>query len=252
MNLFYFDQGNLKQMFASGYNTISLSGDEAAHLRVLRLKPGEGILITDGLGNVAKAGVIDITNKSNTLQLTEVKSFGRGKYPIHIVVAPPKNIARFEWFLEKATEMGIDEITPIYSEHSERVNLRIDRLNKVIISAMKQSLKTFIPKLNDPIGFYDYINHVSENDNCFIAWLDKVKDQPHLKSVCRVNASATILIGPEGDFSEKEVQAAKDKGFMAVSLGSSRLRTETAALAACFIVNVINEPETSGYPISIE
>jgi len=252
MHLFYDDQTDLSVAFNSGNNLLSLSGDEAAHLKVLRMKPGDQIWLTDGLGHLSKAEIDEIGTRSNIIRLTDVRSFDRPAYYIHIAVAPPKNIARFEWFLEKATECGIDEITPLYCEHSERAVLRVDRLNKVIVSAMKQSLKTYIPKLNEPESLTKFLNRNTHVDNAFIAWLDRDHEQHHLKAVCKLNLPVTVLIGPEGDFSSAEVELAKDKGYAPVSLGRSRLRTETAALAACFIANMMNEPDKSGYPISIE
>lgn len=252
MHLFYYGESDLKTAFNSGNRLVSLVDEEAAHLKVMRLRQGESVLLTDGVGHFAKASLEESGPKRGVLSINEVISIPRLNHYVHIAVAPTKNIARFEWFLEKATEMGIDEITPFYSEHSERVNLRADRLNKVIISAMKQSLKAYMPKLNEADSLTNFLNKRSVNDNAFIAWLDKSNEQKHLKTVCKPDAPATVLIGPEGDFSSQEVNLAKEKGFVPVSLGRSRLRTETAALAACFIVNLINEPDQSGYPLTFE
>lgn len=252
MHLFYYGESDLKTAYVSGNNLVSLNDEEAAHLKVMRLRQGESVLLTDGVGNFAKASLEESGPKRGVLSIYDVISVPHADHYIHIAVAPTKNIARFEWFLEKATEMGIDEITPFYSEHSERVNLRTDRLNKVIISAMKQSLKAYMPKLNEAVSLRNFLNRNTVNDNAFIAWLDRNNEQRHLKTVCKLNKPATVLIGPEGDFSEEEVNLAKEKGFIPVSLGSSRLRTETAALAACFIVNLVNEPEKSGYPLSFD
>lgn len=243
MHLFYIES-DIQALLRDGRRDISLPGDEAAHLKVLRLRPGEEIQLTDGLGHFGIGKVIESSGKSNLITLMEVTSAQPRPWYVHIAVAPTKNLARFEWFLEKATEIGIDEITPFFSEHSERVNLRIDRLNKVAISAMKQSLKAFMPRINEPVSLSKFLNESSfQQDNCFIAWLDKENTLPHLKSVCKIGQPATVLIGPEGDFSRLEVETAKQKGFIPVSLGRSRLRTETAALTACFIVNLLNEPD---------
>ncbi len=247
MHLFYIDT-DLKAFIQNGRKEISLSGDEASHLKVLRLRPGEVVSLTDGLGNICRGKIIDNTAKSNLIFLNDLKTVSHPARYVHIAVAPTKNIARFEWFLEKATEIGIDEITPFYSEHSERVKLRTDRLNKVLISAMKQSYKAFMPRINEPVELSSFLkNTPADENNRFICWLDKVNTLPHLKSVCKLNKPATVLIGPEGDFSPDEVELAKQKGYLPVSLGSSRLRTETAALAACFIVNLLNEPDESVY-----
>lgn len=247
MYLFYIES-DIQSLFRNGRQDISLPGEEAAHLKVLRLRPGEKIVLTDGLGNFGIGEVIDNSQKSNLISLKEVRTVNHPSWHVHIAVAPTKNIARFEWFLEKATEIGIDEITPFYSEHSERVNLRTDRLNKVIISAMKQSIKAYMPKLNDPLPLNKFLDNASAHPgNCFLAWLDRQNTLPHLKSVCNISEPATVLIGPEGDFSPAEVILAKQRGFIPVSLGSARLRTETAALSACFIVNLLNEPNQIGY-----
>jgi 16S rRNA (uracil1498-N3)-methyltransferase len=252
MHLFYYGESNLSLAFNSGNALVSLSGDEAAHLKVLRPRRGESILLTDGMGNLCRADVEESSPKHNLLRLTDIRSFQKPPHRIHIAVAPPKNIARFEWFLEKATEAGIDEITPFFSENSERSAIRPDRLNKVVISAMKQSLKTFIPKINESTAFKSLLSQYSDAENSFIAWLDRNNEQKHLKTVCRQGKPATVLIGPEGDFSPSEVASARERGFTPVSLGSSRLRTETAALAACFIVNIINEPDVLAYPFSTD
>lgn len=252
MHLFYYGESNLQNAYSSGNRLVSLGDEEAGHLKVMRLRQGEIVLLTDGLGNIAKASLEESGPKRSVLSIMEVSGVPHAKHSVHIAVAPTKNVARFEWFLEKATEMGIDEITPFFSEHSERVNLRTERLNKVIISAMKQSLKAYMPKLNEAVSLKNFLNDYRVNDNAFIAWLDRNNEQKHLKTVCKLNMPSTVLIGPEGDFTEEEVDLAKEKGFIPVSLGRSRLRTETAALAACFIVNLINEPEKSGYPLSFD
>lgn len=252
MHLFYYGVSNLQISFNSGDRDISLSGDDATHLKVLRMRQGDTIYVTDGTGNICKADIQENSPKFNSIRLLDLRTYERPRHSIHIMIAPPKNVARFEWFLEKATEAGIDEITPFFSEHSERAVLRSDRLNKVLVSAMKQSLKPFLPKLNEPVSFKSIMNSKNQVSNGFIAWLDRQNEQQHLKAVCGLHQPTTILIGPEGDFSQEEVDAAKLKGFVPVSLGSSRLRTETAALAACFIVNILNEPDVTGYPLSLE
>lgn len=252
MHLFYYGESDLKNAFQGGNKHITLSGDDATHLKVLRKRQGEIIYVTDGEGNICKAEVMENSPKFNSIELKDLNTFNRPDHSIHIAIAPPKNIARFEWFLEKATEAGIDEITPFFSEHSERAVLRNDRLNKVLISAMKQSLKPFLPVLNEPVSFKTLMNNFNNMQNAYIAWLDKDASQPHLKTVCKIHQPATILIGPEGDFSRQEVDLAKSRGFIPVSLGSSRLRTETAALAACFIVNILNEPDVTEYPLSLD
>jgi 16S rRNA (uracil1498-N3)-methyltransferase len=152
-------------------------------------------------------------------------------------VAPTKNIDRFEWFLEKATEIGIDEITPVICERSERKDVKIDRLNKIITSAIKQSLKAYHPRLNEPVAFKSFIKDAGGEK--FIAHCMDGQKNSLSDSISR-NSSYSILIGPEGDFSPKEIDSALSQGFRPISLGTSRLRTETAALEACFEINFLN------------
>lgn len=164
--------------------------------------------------------------------------YGKRPFRLHLAVAPTKNIARFEWFLEKATEIGVDEITPLICEHSERVQIRIDRLQKIILSAAKQSLKTYLPILNEPMKF-DAFTRSNLPASRFVAYVEE--HQPiHLKTAYQ-NGDCTVLIGPEGDFSKIEMDKAFQQGFKPVSLGTSRLRTETAAIVACHIINIVNE-----------
>ncbi len=213
---------------------------ESKHcIKVLRLKTGDAIHLTDGMGNLYETRIIDDNIKKCTLEIIRVqKEVGKRNYKIHIAVAPTKNISRFEWFLEKATEIGIDEITPVICEHSERKVIKTERLNKVITSAMKQSLKTYHPELNKAIKYKDFIKNDFKG-NKFIAYCtDEYRDT--LKDIYQKGTNALILIGPEGDFSEEEVKKAINIGYTPVSLGESRLRTETAALVACFTVNLMN------------
>jgi 16S rRNA (uracil1498-N3)-methyltransferase len=158
---------------------------------------------------------------------------------LHLAVAPTKMNERYEWFLEKATEIGIHEITPIICDHSERKVIKADRFEKIIESAMKQSLHYYLPKLNEAMTFKDFILKEQIGQK-FIAHCEET-DKNSLKQVLLPNANCTVLIGPEGDFSVKEIQLALDSNYIPVSLGSTRLRTETAAIVACHTVVFINE-----------
>lgn len=222
-------------------NEILLDETESKHaIRVLRLKPGDKVQVVDGKGGFYTAEITEPHPKKCRLSVLEVKKeFEKRNFWLHIAIAPTKNNDRFEWFLEKATELGIDEITPLLCDHSERKSIKPDRLEKVLISAMKQSLKAWLPKLNQLVPFNEF---VQKNDarqkfiaHCFNG------PKPHLKNKIEKGTSVTILIGPEGDFSPEEAELAIKNGFQAVSLGSSRLRTETAGVAACHIVNLNNE-----------
>ena len=219
---------------------INLGSEESFHcIKVLRMRTGETLHLTDGTGNLYVGQILAQDIKSCPVMLTSVTpDYGKRPFRLHLAVAPTKNIARFEWFLEKATEIGVDEITPLICEHSERVQIRIDRLQKIIVSAAKQSLKTYLPVLHEPVKFDDFIklNHTASR---FVAYVEE--QQPlHLKTIYQ-DGDCTILIGPEGDFSKKEMESALQQGFKPISLGPSRLRTETAAIVACHIINIANE-----------
>ena len=155
----------------------------------------------------------------------------RNSARLHIAIAPTKNIERFEWFLEKATEIGIDEVTPLWCEHSERTVVKVPRLEKVMVSAMKQSLKSWLPKLNKPVEFSEFIINNNHGQK-FIAYCETGNEQ-HIKNLVEQGQDQLVLIGPEGDFSPDEVRDAMQHGFIPVSLGNSRLRTETAGVVAC-------------------
>jgi 16S rRNA (uracil1498-N3)-methyltransferase len=161
------------------------------------------------------------------------------KFRLHLAVAPTKMNERYEWFLEKATEIGIQEITPIICEHSERKVIKTDRFQKILESAMKQSLHYYLPKLNEPIAFKDFIK-TEKSGQLFIAHCEET-NKKLLKNELKTNEEVTILIGPEGDFSVKEIQLALAHNFIPVSLGNTRLRTETAAIVACHSVVFKNE-----------
>ena len=203
------------------------------------MRIGETLHLTDGNGNLYEGQILAQDIKSCPVMITSMTpDYGKRPFRLHMAVAPTKNIARFEWFLEKATEIGIDEITPLFCEHSERVQIRIDRLQKIIVAAAKQSIKTYLPVLHEPTKFSDFIrlNHPSSR---FVAYVEEHQTL-HLKTAYQ-GGDCTVLIGPEGDFSRKELDASFQNGFTSVSLGPSRLRTETAAIVACHIINIANE-----------
>lgn len=233
MNLFYTPD-------ISG-ETYSLNEAESRHCqKVLRLQQGDVIHLTNGRGTLFEARITDTRSRLITVSITgKVENFGRRDYHLHLAVAPTKNIDRFEWFLEKATEIGVDEITPLICEHSERKHLRIDRLEKVVTAAMKQSLKAYHPMLNNVADFARFVS-LQREGQLFIAHLDE-HDPLHLQKVYNKGADVTVLIGPEGDFSESELSMAERHSFQRVSLGDSRLRTETAAVVACHTIRLINQ-----------
>ncbi|MBB2145988.1 16S rRNA (uracil(1498)-N(3))-methyltransferase [Pedobacter sp. LMG 31464] len=221
-------------------NQYTLNEEESRHCsKVLRLTIGDIIQLIDGKGGLYEAEISAISKKNVQLKITNKQSeFGKRNHYLHIAIAPTKNIDRLEWFLEKATEIGIDEITPIICDRSERKIVKEERLEKVITSAVKQSLTAYHPKLNPTISFAELMKQNSNGEK-FIAHCIE-GEKPFINQLTKSHQSYLILIGPEGDFSPTEVEIALQNGYKAVTLGNTRLRTETAALAACFEVNYIN------------
>ena len=213
---------------------------ESKHcIRVLRKKPGDEIKITNGRGDLLTGRITNISSKKCNYELINKIHYPKTTAPLHIGIAPTKNNDRFEWFLEKVTEIGVDEITPIICQNSERKVIKIDRLNKILVAAMKQSLKAHLPKLNKAVSWKEFIKQKFNTDR-FIAHCGQGRKTP-LKQWLKPQQDVMILIGPEGDFSDTEVREAMGSGFVPVSLGKSRLRTETAAVAACHTISLINE-----------
>lgn len=214
---------------------------ESKHIvRVLRKKEGDKILITNGLGQLFTSEVLLADDKKCSVKIVNLETQKNHRiYYLHIAIAPTKLNDRFEWFLEKATEIGIDEITPIICEHSERKAIKMERLEKIILSAAKQSLKFHFPKLNEPIPFNAFMK-TNFSGQLFIAHCEET-NKKSLKLELKPNLKTTILIGPEGDFSTKEIQQSLDNNFIPVSLGNSRLRTETAGIVAVHSVAFVNE-----------
>ena len=221
--------------------TYQLSEEESKHCaRVLRLKNGDKVNLVDGIGGFYEAEIIEDHPKRTKLSIVQRKAeFGKVAHHLHIAVAPTKNIDRIEWFLEKATEIGIQEITPLICDHSERKDVKIERLEKIMVSAMKQSLKAYLPTLNPPKSFKDFMLEQSASEWKYIAHCIPTQRKAISQGFTK-QQRYLILIGPEGDFSHKEVQIALENGFVPITLGESRLRTETAALQACFEINYLN------------
>lgn len=214
-------------------DTCYLDEVESRHcVKVLRLKQGDTISLTDGKGFFYTAGIKHANAKKCQLTIIQKEEEqNKRNYYLHIAIAPTKNIDRFEWFLEKATEIGIDEITPIITKNSERKQVKPERLEKIIVSAMKQSLKATKPVLNPIASFNDFINADISTPK-YIAHCYQEKKIELFHSIPK-KEKYLILIGPEGDFSLSEVEAALAQGYQPVSMGNSRLRTETAGIVAC-------------------
>lgn len=221
-------------------STYFLTEEESKHcVRVLRLQTGDEVQLIDGRGNFYTAAIADAHPKRTQLRIVSIESdFHKRNHYLHIAIAPTKNIERLEWFLEKATEIGIDEISLIICQRSERKEAKVDRLNKIITSAIKQSIKAWHPVLNEPVPLSKVISAPFDGQK-FIAHCES-GDKFTLKDELKPFGKYLILIGPEGDFTPKEISEALNNDFKAITLGESRLRTETAALEACFEVNFLN------------
>ena len=221
--------------------------EESRHIvKVLRKKEGDRLQITNGQGFFFTAEISQADIKHCVSTIVTIEEAPKPAYHLHLAVAPTKMNDRYEWFLEKATEIGISEITPIICEHSERKVIKQERYEKVLQSAMKQSLQAYLPKLNPAISFSEFMQQDFEGQK-FIAHclsaeqVDKETDRKSLGDTLVKGENTIILIGPEGDFSVKEIETALQQNFIPVTLGDTRLRTETAAIVACHTVVLANE-----------
>lgn len=195
-------------------------------------------MVTDGQGFFYDSVIDDASITRCTFSVREKIQEPKRDYFIHIAISPTKNTERIDWFIEKAVEMGIDRITFLDCKNTERPFLKKERLEKIAVSAMKQSVKASIPAIENLLKF-SHVVHDAQETQRFIAYVDRTNPN-HLKNIAEKHGSYLVLIGPEGDFAPAELSSALEKGFKKVSLGASRLRTETAGLAACHILNLIN------------
>lgn len=235
MQLFYAPEISLPR--------YTLPEEESKHcVRVLRMTVGDELHLTDGKGNMYRCKVVSDNVKRCEVEVVETwPEYERMSYGLTMCVAPTKNIDRFEWFLEKATEIGISEVYPLECDHSERRQIKLEREEKVITAAVKQSLKAYHPVLHDLTSVRDIIAMDFEGEK-YIAHCDSsFGERPYLGNLVKKGANTLILIGPEGDFSKEEINFALQNGFNAISLGRERLRTETAAVVATTVVATINK-----------
>ncbi len=214
----------------------ALNSTESHHCaKVLRMQVGDEISFIDGKGTLGKGILQEVNAARCEIKIIEKQeNFEKRPYYLHIAIAPTKSIDRFEWFLEKSVEIGIDRITPLICEHSERRKIRLDRMERIILSAAKQSIKASLPHIDSPVPYADFLSSEITERNKFIAHCRKSRSELLLKSA-QPASRILLLIGPEGDFSEKEIELAAGKGFKEISLGNSRLRTETAGVVAAQI-----------------
>lgn len=234
MNIFYCPTAVLNEY-------CELEESESRHVAtVLRKREGEELLVFNGKGQLFDSRIKSIGKREITVQIVRLlESEGQQLPGLHIAIAPPKNMERLEWFAEKVTEIGVSEITLLACKHSERKEVRTDRLEKIILGACKQSIKLTIPPVRGMMKFDDFIAEAHGENNKYIAYCDD-KAQ-HLKELYKGGNPALVLIGPEGDFTKEEVLKARDHGFVTVSLGKSRLRLETAGIFAASIFNLANQ-----------
>ncbi len=223
-------------------NYHTLDENESKHLvRVLRETAGTPVQLIDGKGNLYQGFIKTASPKACKIEITAViNDFGKRNYRLHMAISPLKNTDRTEWFIEKSVELGIDEITPVICSRTEKRMIRTERINSIIVSAMKQSLKTFRPVFHPPVQFSEFIGKEFDGIR-MIAHCNTGFERSSIKDVYTRSGDAVILIGPEGDFTEEETAAALSGGFLSVHLGGSRLRTETAGVAACHSVYFINQ-----------
>ena len=218
--------------------SCTLSPEESKHIvRVLRKKAGDELLLTDGRGTLHTVRILADDPRGCLVESVSQEPRPALPYTAHIAVAPTKNLDRIEWFTEKATEIGISEISPVICDRSERHTVKEERLEKMAVSAMKQSLKAWLPRINAARSFREFAEQDFGNAKKFIAHCE-TGEKPHLKELVSAGDEAVVLIGPEGDFSPEEIRLALSHGFREISLGESRLRTETAALYALSVLSL--------------
>ena len=231
MNLFY------QPAISNGVHY--LDAEESRHCaKVLRKKSGDSIQITDGKGNLYNAILTESRPDKCSFKIDSTEKEKERSFYVHIAIAPTKNPDRTEWFVEKAIEIGVDEISFLLCDNSERAALKTDRLEKLAVSAMKQSLHYTLAKINHMVLLKDFVKETKASHK-FIAYVDQTNPD-HLLRQAIPKTNYVVLIGPEGDFSKKELEQAIENGYKKVSLGANRLRTETAGIAVCHILNLIN------------
>jgi 16S rRNA (uracil1498-N3)-methyltransferase len=225
--------------FCDDINSQALSKEESHHAtKVLRLKIGDGIQIMDGIGTIANAHITDANKQNLSFKIDSKRTFDPPHINLHIAIAPTKSNDRIAFFLEKCTEIGISTITPILCENSERKNINLERWQKIITSAAKQSQNSFLPRLNKLEKIDDFLAE-SRSGSLFIAHCEDTDHKQELKNHLVKQKEILILIGPEGDFTKEEINLALEKNYKPISLGTTRLRTETAGIVACHTVNLL-------------
>lgn len=223
-------------------STYTLDERESKHtVKVLRMKKGSSVRLIDGKGNLYNGYITDPDVKHCKITIESVVlNYEPRNYRLHIALSPLKNPERFEWFVEKSVEIGIDEISPLVCSKTEKTGIKTERINNIIVSAMKQSLKAEMTRLNEPSSFLDFISRGHRGIKMIAHCSNKFK-RTSVSDIYNAGKDALILIGPEGDFTDSEIEQATEKGFVPVHLGKSRLRTETAGVAACHSIYFLNQ-----------
>ncbi len=217
---------------------LTLDEDTSRHVsKVLRMRAGESLQLTDGNGNLLTAEITDAHKKHSNVKITGSLFTERPARKTTIAISLLKNANRFEWFLEKATELGIQEIVPLLCDRTERQHFRHERMQAVLISAMLQSRQCWLPELSEPVQLTTFIQNANESSQNFIAHLVDEEERKNLREEINFSSASIVLIGPEGDFTKEEVELALKHGFIPVSLGNTRLRTETAGVVAAVLLN---------------
>lgn len=232
------------------YHTLALPESDSKHcVRVLRMKEGDMVEVTDGKGHRYTCRLMDANPKGAAVEIVDVENIALPwSQRITVAVAPTKHLDRMEWLVEKLTEIGINRFVPLLCRHSERRELKTERLEKIAVSAMKQSLKAVLPQIDGMTPFESFVAACTSEQR-FICYCSDDVERRSLACEYRPGKDVTIIIGPEGDFSPSEVKSAMDNGFMPVTLGDTRLRTETAALVACATCHVIDGAASCITPI---
>ena len=224
-------------------NNYILNETESKHcIKVLRMAAGDIVKLIDGKGNLYEGIISDPNPKKCLITITKVsENFEKRDYKLHIAISPLKNPERFEWFVEKSIEIGIDEITPLICYRTEKQSIRAERIEKIIISAMKQSLKAIGTVLNPPCSFNEFISKSADSIKMIAHCNESFSDRVSISQTYKKGDNAVIIIGPEGDFTETEIDVAKGHNYQPTHLGKSRLRTETAGIIACHLVYFMNQ-----------
>ncbi len=218
-----------------------LCADESRHcVSVMRHRAGDTLYVSNGRGRLFTCTLQNANSRCCQLTIENITDKPQPTHMLHMAVAPTKNIDRFEWFVEKATELGVSQITPLICQHSERTHLRLDRLQRLVVAAAKQSLKFHLPVINEPIKASEMISESTEQQRFILHCRESQEQKKHLFELVQTHQSTLVMIGPEGDFSVEEIALALKNDFLEATLGPERLRNDTAAMAACHIVDIKN------------